>query len=238
MIAMVTGAGTGIGRAIALALVAQGHRTALIGRTKENLQATAALAEAGPGETLVAPADVSDEAAITAIVRQLCDRWGRIDVLVNNAGANIPRRTIEETDQQAWHSVVDANMTGIYVCTRAVLPIMRRQKSGHIVNVASDAGRRASLKAGAAYSAAKHGALSLTESINLEASDDGIRATSILPGDVNTPILDRRTNPPPPEDRALMVQSEDVAAAVMFVIGLPARANVEELIIRPSRRLG
>lgn len=236
MNAIVTGAGTGIGRAIVRALVREGHNVALVGRTASTLEESAQHASGGPGETLVTPADVADAEAIHRVVGHVVDRWGRVDVLVNNAGLNIPRRTIAETDLDGWRTVVDANMTGIYVCARAVLPHMRAQKSGVIVNVASDAGRRTTLKSGAAYAAAKHGALSLTESILLEASPDGVRASTILPGDVNTPILDRRPVPPPPEARVHMLQPEDVAAAVLFIVNLPPRANVDELIIRPTAR--
>lgn len=235
MNAIVTGAGTGIGRAIVRALVREGHHVALVGRTVATLEESARLAD-GPGETMIAPADVADVAAIDGAVRRVLERWGRLDVLVNNAGLNIPHRTIAETDVDSWRAVVDANMTGIYVCSRAVLPHMRAQKSGIIVNVASDAGRRTSLKSGAAYAAAKHGALSLTESILLEASADGVRASTIMPGDVNTPILDRRPVPPPPEARVHMLQPEDVAAAVLFIVNLPPRANVDELVIRPTAR--
>lgn len=236
MIGIVTGAGSGIGRAVALALLADGHTLALVGRTRQTLEATAAAAGSVDGRVSVLPADVADEAAIAEVVALVMRTWGRIDVLVNNAGLNIPRRTIAETDLAAWHTVVDANMTGVFVCTRAVLPFMRKQRSGQIITVASDASRRTSLKSGAAYAAAKHGALSLTESVLLEAANEGVRATVVLPGDVNTPILDRRPTPPPPEARARMLQPEDIAAAVTFLLTLPPRANIDELIIRPTER--
>jgi NAD(P)-dependent dehydrogenase (short-subunit alcohol dehydrogenase family) len=134
---------------------------------------------------------------------------------------------------QDFHRVIDANLNGTFHCVRAVLPGMRRAGGGTIVVIVSDAGMSASAKAGAAYVASKFGQRGLVQSINAEERGHGVRATAIFPGDINTPLLDKRPVPPPPEARAKMLQPEDLAACAMLAINLPERAIIEELLVRP-----
>jgi NADP-dependent 3-hydroxy acid dehydrogenase YdfG len=158
-----------------------------------------------------------------------------VDVLLNNAGINTKARNLHNISLEDWRHVVAVNLSGSFYCARKALETMRRQRSGTIINLVSGAGRRASGLSGVAYSAAKAGQASLTQSINDEARGFGVRACSIYPGEVDTPIIDQRPVVPPPEARATMLQSEDVAAAILLVATLPPRATIEELVIRPTR---
>ncbi len=228
---VVTGAGTGMGRAIARAFVKEGACAAFIGRRLEKLQeATAALPEE---RFMRAGCDVSDRAAVNSTARQVEERFGRVHILVNNAGVNTNPRSVAEVDPEDWDSTVAINLTGAFNMTRALLPGMREEKDGVIVNLSSTAGLRASELAGAAYSAAKHGMVALTHSINEEERDYGIRSCAICPGEVATPILELRPEPVEPERLERMLQPDDIAATVLFVAGLPPRACVPELVIKP-----
>ena len=167
------------------------------------------------------------------MARQILERFPSIDALVNAAGLNIPDRGLNVLQPKRFREVIDTNLTGSLLCTLAFLPAMRAAGNGTIVNIVSDAGILASAKAGAAYAASKFGQRGLTQSINAEERGNGIRACAICPGDINTPILDKRPVPPPPEVRLKMLQPEDVAACVMLAINLPPRAIVEEILVRP-----
>jgi NADP-dependent 3-hydroxy acid dehydrogenase YdfG len=153
---------------------------------------------------------------------------------VNSAGVNSPRRSLRNVSVESWDQIVAVNLSGMFYCVHAVLPAMRERKDGLIVNISSWAGRYASTLTGPGYNATKHAVVALTESINMEECASGIRATSILPGEVATPILEKRPVPPAPEVRARMLQPEDLGAAILFVATLPARACVNELIISPT----
>jgi NADP-dependent 3-hydroxy acid dehydrogenase YdfG len=230
-VAIVTGAGSGIGRATAQAFAREGCRVALVGRRPEPLEELAA--ELGEG-ALALPADVADPTAVDAAVAQVLAAWGRVDVLVNNAGLNVPGRHLPDVDPQDWATVLQVNLTGTFAMTQAVLPTMRAQGSGTVINVSSIAGLRAFAPSGPAYSAAKAGVNSFTESLNLTERVHGIRACAVCPGEVATPILDRRPVPPSAEAREKMLQPEDLAQTLLFVAALPARATVELLSINPT----
>jgi NAD(P)-dependent dehydrogenase (short-subunit alcohol dehydrogenase family) len=233
-VAFVTGAGSGIGRAAAVALAQAGADVALVARTEAALAEVAAEITALGRRALTLPLSVNDNAAVEAAVARTVETLGRIDILVNNAGTNTPKRRLLDTSPEDWRLVVDVNLTGAYLCSRAILPIMREQGEGTVVNIASVAAKSASLLGGAHYSASKAAVLSLTQSINLEQRPHNIRATAISPGETATPILDRRAVPPTAEERARMLQPEDVAAAVVFAASLPQRACVEDILIRPT----
>jgi NAD(P)-dependent dehydrogenase (short-subunit alcohol dehydrogenase family) len=133
-----------------------------------------------------------------------------------------------------YRHLIETNLNGAYWCLQAFLPAMRARGSGTIINVVSEAARQASPKAGPAYSASKFGLLGLTQAINAEERARGIRACALLPGDIDTPLLDQRPNPPSAEARQQMLRPEDVAACALFVVKLPPRAVVEELLLRPA----
>lgn len=233
-VAIVTGAGSGIGRATAVALAQAGADVTLVARGEEALKVVATEVEATGRQALIRPLSVDDPAAVEEAVQATVEAFGRVDILINNAGTNTPRRNLLETSAEDWRLVIDVNLTGAYLCTRAVLPVMQRQGEGTIVNIASVAGKSASLLGGAHYSASKAAVLSLTQSTNLEQRRHNIRATAISPGETATPILDRRAAPPSTEERGRMLQPEDVAAAVVFVTSLPQRACIEDVLIRPT----
>lgn len=235
-VVIVTGAGSGVGRATALRFCAEGWRVALLGRRGEMLRETVALAPAAARRRLLPlPCDLGDATAIQRTVASVLTRFRRVDALVNAAGHNIPRRSLAELSPADYAAVMDANLNGVLTLVQAVLPAMRAAGSGTIVNIGSEAGRQASAKAGAAYVLSKFGLTGLTQTINAEERPHGIRACCVFPGDIDTPILEKRPVPPPPEARARMLRAEDVAACVWFAASLPARATVEEILVRPSR---
>ncbi|MFT5090853.1 MAG: NADP-dependent 3-hydroxy acid dehydrogenase YdfG [Candidatus Latescibacterota bacterium] len=228
----VTGAGTGIGRAVARAFATAGARVAFCGRRSEKLAEAAVGFDADQVRLCVC--DVSDRAGIAAEIAAVEAAWGPVSILVNNAGINTNPRSVAEVDPSDWDRTVAINLTGVFNATRAVLPGMRARKGGLVITVASIAGLRASKLAGAAYSASKHGAVALTHSLNEEEVEYGIRACAICPGEVETPILEQRVEKVSSERRAAMLQPEDVAAAALFVAHLPPRACVPELVIKPT----
>ncbi len=235
-VAVVTGAGSGVGRATALKFAAEGWRVALLGRRPEVLAATIKLAPAAARPRLVAlPCDLGDAHAVAQTAAAILARFARIDVLVNAAGHNIPRRSLAELSSADYAAVMDANINGVLAMVQAFLPVMRAAGAGMIVNIGSEAGKQASAKSGAAYVISKFGLTGLTQTINAEERPNGIRACCVFPGDIDTAILNKRALPPPPEARARMMQPEDIAACVWFAAMLPARATVEEILIRPSR---
>lgn len=222
-----------MGRAVALLLAKQGWRVALVGRRQKALAETVSLSLNVDTQFLVCPCDIGRQEAVLAMAQKVTNQFGEVEVLVNAAGTNAPRRALEVLSMADYHEMIDTNLHGAYYCVQAFLPQMRDRKSGTIVNIVSEAGKQASPKAGPAYVMSKFGLAGLNQSINAEERNNGIRACAIFPGDIDTPILDKRPAPPPPEARAKMLRSEDVAECVWLAINLPDRAVVEELILRP-----
>lgn len=181
----------------------------------------------------VFPCDIGDPAAVEAMGRAVLGGWGRVEVLVNAAGTNAPRRALEVLSLDDYRAMMDANLNGAFYCVQAFLPGMRSAGSGTIVNVVSDAGKQASPKAGPAYVMSKFGLAGLTQSINAEERGRGIRACAIFPGDIDTPLLDKRPVVPDADARSRMMRPEDVAECVCHCIRLPSRVIVEEMLVRP-----
>jgi NAD(P)-dependent dehydrogenase (short-subunit alcohol dehydrogenase family) len=231
-VAIVTGAGSGMGEAIAQDLVACNAITIFIGRTMAKLESAT---ENLPEDLAIRySCDVSNREQVNHVVSDIVARFGRIDILVNNAGINTTKRETANIDPEDWDRVIAINLTGTFNMVRAALPTMREQGEGLIINVSSIAGVRASKMAGAAYSASKHGMVALTNNINQEEWEQGIRATAICPGEVNTPLLDKRPTPVSAERREQMVQSSDISASVLYVAGLSQYANVPLIVIKPN----
>ena len=231
--AVVTGAGSGVGQAIAIALAQDGWDVAIVGRRAESLEETRT--KAGNHAVRLVPfvCDLSVQAQIARMGADVLTRFRTVDVLVNAAGTNVPRRSLEVLSETDYHWMMNTNLNGAYFCVQAFLPQMRERKTGTIVNIVSDAARQASPKAGPAYSMSKFGMVGLTQAINGEERPNGVRACAILPGDIDTPLLDKRPSPPPAEARTRMLKAEDVAECALLAIHLPPRAILEEILIRP-----
>lgn len=231
--ALVTGGGTGIGQAIAVALAGAGCRTAITGRREDKLRQAAA-AWNGEPPILVCQADVGRRDDVERLFAWVEQELGAVDILVNSAGVNIPKRSMAELSADDWDLLMAVNASGAYYCMQAALPAMRKKRDGLIVNISSIAGKRASLLGGVAYSASKFAMTALGGTAALEEGKHGIRITTVFPGEVETPILDHRPVPVSAEHRARILQPEDVAAAVLMIANLPPRAHVPELIIKPT----
>ena len=230
----ITGAGTGIGRAMALAFAAAGCRVAITGRRAEMLAETEALMAAAGAKALVVAADVADAEAVTAAHAAVVAGLGAVDILVNNAGTNAKRRHWRDLSAADMARVVDVNLKGPFLCSLVVLPAMRAKGGGTLIHTVSNAATGIYAVAGPTYTASKHGARAMSATINAEEGIHGIRSICINPGEVETPILDTRPRPPSAADRALMVQPEDVAAAAVFAAQLPPRTCMAEMLITPT----
>lgn len=237
-VALVTGASSGIGAATAVALAAAGFRVAASARRADRLEQLVARIAAAGGEAVAVPADLADAEAAGRVVEQTVERLGRIDVLVNAAGV-IQAGGVENADIAEWRRVIDINLISMLAACRAAIPAMKRQGGGDIVNVSSIAGRRAS-GVFAPYATSKFGVNALTEGLRQEVGGGGIRVCVVEPGATSTEVADGMTDPRfrdsirehVTKDGAM--EPEDVAASIAFVVSLPARANVSEILIRPT----
>lgn len=237
-IAWVTGAGTGIGRAGARALAAAGATTILSGRRSAELeQVASAIAEAN-GRAEVEVLDIVNRAAVDEVLERIVGRHGQLDMLINSAGLNVPNRSWSDITTDAWNTVIDVDLNGAFNVSHAALGVMRKQRDGLIVNVSSMASQQITGVSGAAYTAAKHALNAMNESINFENCHLGIRACALCPGEVATEILDKRPVPPSPEDRARMVQEEDVGKTILFIAQMPAHVCLNEIHITPTWNRG
>ena len=234
----VTGAGSGIGEAAALLLARSGAKLVLTGRRKAALESVARRIKAAGGSALVLPGDLSKPTTAKRVAGAIKRRLGRLDVLVNNAGANVLERSWRQLDAARVDAVLGANLASAFYCAMAVLPMMRAQKSGVLIHTASWAGRFLGLVSGPAYTAAKHGVVAMSHTINMEECANGIRSTAICPAEVATPILDRRPVPVSAEERALMLQSEDVADLIRYVATRPRHVCLNEVVISPTWNRG
>lgn len=237
-LAWVTGGGSGIGEAGAEALAADGWTVVVSGRRKDALDAVVDKIAKNGGQAEAVRLDVSAAAEAENAAAQILARYGRIDLLVNSAGINVPKRRWADMELEGWNKLVNINLNGVLYCMRAVLPAMRRQKDGCIINVASWAGRHVSKMPGPAYTATKHAVLALTHSFNMDECVNGLRACCLSPGEVATPILKLRPVVPSDEEQARMLQPEDLGRTIAFVAGLPPRVCVNEILISPTWNRG
>lgn len=228
-VAWITGGGSGIGLAGGVELARAGAHVVISGRNLATLkEAEKQIRAAGSGEAI--PLDVAKKEDVARVAAKI----GRVDILVNSAGVNSPRRNFRDVSLESWDDIVAINLSGMFYCVHAVLVGMRERKAGLVINVSSWAGRYASTLTGPGYNATKSAVLALTESINMEEGINGIRATAVLPGEVATPILEKRPVPPAPEVRAKMLQAEDLGRTILFIASLPPRACINEIIISPT----
>ncbi len=224
-VAWVTGGGSGIGEAGAEALAADGWTVVVSGRRKDALDAVVAKITRSGGKAEAIALDVSKADDVNKAVEQILKHHGRIDLLVNSAGINVPKRSWADMELEGWDKLVDINLNGVLYCMRAVLPAMRAQKDGCIINVSSWAGRHVSKMPGPAYTTTK-------QCVN------GLRACCLSPGEVATPILKLRPVVPSEQEQARMLESEDIGRTIAFVASMPPRVCINEILISPTWNRG
>lgn len=226
-VAMVTGAGRGIGRAVSLALARAGATVVLAARSRNQLEEVAAQIEARGGRALVTPFDVTHEPQVVELFGQVSSACGKLDILINNAGVGAfgPVASVTAQDLDHVHAV---NVRGTFLACREALRLMRPRGRGYIINLASVVGFRGYASQGA-YAASKHAVMGLTKSLALEAQPDGVRVSAVLPGGVNTDMIAEAR---PDLDRAGLLEPEDVAHTILFLLSLPERAAIDEIYIR------
>ena len=234
-VAWVTGAGTGIGEAGAIALAQAGMHVVLSGRRREKLAEVAS--QCGDAVS-IEMLDVADRDAVAEVAQRIIATHGRIDVLVASAGINVKERNWHNVSLDDWDSVIRIDLDGAFYCCKAVLPTMKAQGEGLIINISSWAGKHVSVVTGPAYTAAKHAMNAMNESINMEAGLYGVRACAVCPGEVATPILDNRPVPVSAEDRAQMVQPEDCGELIKFLAQMPNHVCINDLTISPTFNRG
>ncbi|MGI8500157.1 MAG: SDR family NAD(P)-dependent oxidoreductase [Hassallia sp.] len=239
-VAIITGASSGIGEAIAIALFAEGAKVAIAARRGELLDQLAKRIEASGGEALPIVTDLTDETQAINLVQKVHAHYGRVDILINNAGIALSG-DIDGADTSDWRRMIDINLLGVLYVTHATLPIFKAQGMGHIVNISSVAGRTARAGIGV-YNLTKWGINGFSEALRQEVYKDNIRVTIVEPGMVDTEIdthitdaiakqrtIERRNSITP-------LQSEDVAAAIVYALTQPQRVNVNEILIRPTEQ--
>lgn len=233
-IVWITGAGSGIGLAAAQALASAGATVCMSGRRTDLLRREADAIVAAGGKAEIAALDVSDAEAVQRTSRAIIERHGHVDILVNSAGLNVPNRFWKNQNVSGWNEVIRVNLDGSFYCIAAVLPSMRERKSGLIINISSWSGKYDTYMTGPAYNAAKHGVVAMTEHLNQEECVNGIRACALCPAEVATPIMDKRPIPPSPEDRAKMLQPEDLGRTIRFIAEMPPHVCLNEITISPT----
>tara|TARA_E500000178_G_scaffold75603_1_gene73615 strand:- start:663 stop:1406 length:744 start_codon:yes stop_codon:yes gene_type:complete len=230
---LLTGGGSGMGKTTALALAKNGANVAIAGRNKENLTSTVSLAQAKE-KISAKEADVTDRNSLEDLFQWFDVEFGTLDYLVHAAGINVAMRSMEELSPDDWDRLIQINLTGSYNVLRLTLNRMRPQKKGLIVLINSVAGKRSVPLAGIGYNASKFGMSGLGIGVAEEERNNGIRISNLYPGEVNTPILENRKEPPGEEHRQSILQAEDVASVILHLCQLPERVHIPELVIKPT----
>jgi 3-oxoacyl-[acyl-carrier protein] reductase len=229
-VAVVTGAGRGIGAAIARTLAALGGRAVLCGRTREPLEATAASIQALRGQSSVMECDISDVRSVESLAERVERSFGRVDILVNNAGIGGSGGPLHQLAPDVWDQVLNTNLRGAYYCIRSFAPLMIRARGGHIINISSIAGKNA-LPNGAAYAASKWGLNGLSYSVAEELRVHNIRVSVICPGSTHTEF-----SPHPGKSAEKMLQPDDVAHAVAMIVTQAPQSFASEIVLRPTQK--
>jgi NADP-dependent 3-hydroxy acid dehydrogenase YdfG len=233
-VAWVIGGSSGIGLASAEALAADGWTIAISGRRQDALvEAARRIGTTSRNTVDVYPLDVCRSNDVKGTANSILEKHGQIDLLVNNAGVNVPKPSWRDLEIEGWNYIVDINLKGVLYAIHAVLPAMRERKSGSIINVASWAGRIVSQMTGPAYTSTKHAILALTHSFNMDECRNGLRACCLSPGEVATPIMNVRPVPPSDEIMSKMLQPEDIGRTIAFVANMPPHVCVNEILISP-----
>lgn len=222
-----------MGKATALALAKNGANVAIAGRNKENLASTVSLAQATE-KISAKEADVTDRYSLEDLFQWFDVEFGTLDYLVHAAGINVAMRSMEELSPDDWDRLIQINLTGSYNVLRLTLNRMRLLKKGLIVLINSVAGKRSVPLAGIGYNASKFGMSGLGIGVAEEERNNGIRISNLYPGEVNTPILENRKEPPGEEHRQSILQAEDVASVILHLCQLPERVHIPELVVKPT----
>lgn len=233
-VAIMTGGGSGIGRSAALMLAAEGAQVVVAGRRKAPLEEVVSEITRAGGLGVARACDVEKAAEARALAEWTIAQYGRVDILVNNAGHSSRARNIRWVGQEEWDSVLAVNLTGVYALTQAVLPSMIERGGGTIITISSLAALRPGLIGGAPYGAAKAAVLNLMGHVHNVLRDKGIRATTIMPAEVDTPILDNRPLRPDAMARSTMMHADDVARAILLCATLPPRTVIETMVMSPT----
>jgi NADP-dependent 3-hydroxy acid dehydrogenase YdfG len=233
-VVLVAGASSGMGRATAIAAAAAGATVVVAARNRAALEEVAAALRPTAAKVLAIPTDMTNPDAVAKLVETARRECGRIDTVVNTVGTNIPRRALDELTAAGWSDLLATNLTTAFHLTHAIVPVFRAQGGGLLIHVSSSAARKPDLS-GVAYQATKAGLVGLAHGSMEEERQHGLRATVIFPGLTDTPMVEKRPTPTPPEVLRHALQPEDVAAACLFVMRLPPRAHVPELLLYPSR---
>jgi 3-oxoacyl-[acyl-carrier protein] reductase len=229
-VAVITGAGRGIGAAIARKLAAMGAATVVCGRTKAHLDSVARDIAASGGSAKAVTCDVSDLASVEAASEAVRSAFGKVDILVNNAGVGGFSHPLHQTEPSEWDSILNTNLRGVFYMIRAFAPIMIAARSGHIINISSIAGKNA-LPNGAAYAASKWGLNGLSYSVAEELRAHNIRVAVLCPGSTNTEL-----SPHVGKDVSKMLQPDDIAHAVAMLVTQAPQSFVSEMVLRPTQK--
>jgi len=235
-VAIVTGAGRGVGRATALALAEKGVRVGLVARTESALKQVARDIEAAGGKALAVPADIADEAQVAAMMEKVLAQFGRLDILINNAGI-AHWGTVESFSLEQWNHIMGVNLTGMFLCSRAAIPALKRQREGHIINISSGAGKQGYPQL-AAYCASKFGVIGFSEALAGELGPFKIRVSTLVPGTVDTEFGSEARQGRPRDPSAKVLRPQDVAQAILFLLTQSEWAWTQEMNLWPYREKG
>ena len=228
--AVVVGGGSGMGEAISLGLASEGATVIVAGRRQAKLDE---VARQGSENIFTHTVDVANRDSVRTLFEWIHEQFGQLHLLVNCAGANVPKRSMSELDPEDWDKLMNINATGAFNCMHFGLPLMRPHKSGLVINISSTSGKRAAPLGGVAYNASKFAMAALGTSATEDERENGIRVTTIFPGEVDTPILDDRPTPPSAKHRAQILKPSDIAEITLTIAKLPPLAHVPELVIKP-----
>ena len=230
-IAWITGAGSGIGENAAIKLSALGMKVILSGRDKNKLKLTA---DKCKNETSIKPLDVANNKKVEQTLKEIIEKYTNIDVLINSAGINVEQRDWDVINKNDWDNIFQTNVNGLFYCCKSVLPYMKVKQDGLIINISSWAGKEVSLLSGVTYTSSKHAVNAMTETINMKYCNLGIRACALCPGEVATPILDKRPKKLSIEQKNKMLQPDDLGETIAFLCQMPKHVCINQLIISPT----
>ena len=230
-IAWITGAGSGIGENAAIKLSALGMKVILSGRDKNKLKLTA---DKCKNETSIKPLDVANNKKVEQTLKEIIEKYKNIDVLINSAGINVEQRDWDVINKNDWDNIFQTNVNGLFYCCKSVLPYMKVKQDGLIINISSWAGKEVSLLSGVTYTSSKHAVNAMTETINMKYCNLGIRACALCPGEVATPILDKRPKKLSIEQKNKMLQPDDLGDTIAFLCQMPKHVCINQLIISPT----